>query len=176
MFAQCGGIWVTITTHYIHLPTTDSTKQILAVLRQSAMTHSQTNIWQRTVGFHTTLWVTLTPSQLFSALTAALFECLISPPGSGCPVVQRGEAGQHLEMAQGVSTKCQEGLFLHVIVLVSHHAWAQFLAGAGQLRWPGMAKVPFPHLRWHKDCSWLLTALETWLASPGHPNILVGNS
>lgn len=41
-----------------------------------------------------------------------------------------------------------------------------------------MTKVPFPHphLRWHKDCAWLPTALETWLASPGHPNILVGNS
>lgn len=128
MFAQCSGIWVTITTHYIHLPTADSMKQILAVLRQSAMTHSQTNIWQRTFGFHTTLWVTLTPSQLFSVLTAALFECLISPPSSGCPVAQRGEAGQHLRMAKGISVKCQEGLFLHVLVLLSHHGstWAQF--------------------------------------------------
>lgn len=31
VFAQCGGIWVTITTHYIHLPTTDSAEQITAI-------------------------------------------------------------------------------------------------------------------------------------------------
>lgn len=31
LFAQCGGIWVTITTHYIHLPTTDNAKQIPAL-------------------------------------------------------------------------------------------------------------------------------------------------